>query len=93
MNIWPFSRRKKPLEEGKRRKRGLDETHAILSLFESMCSAQEKSIYMAELYRQGYQGGGVFAGVMYQACLKASPEKLRQAERIISSSAPASSLA
>lgn len=84
MNIWPF-RKREDASSQHTAERELDKLHATLRTFEDMCSADERDAYMAELYRQGYQGGCVFPGVMYQACRKASPDKMRQAEIVAAS--------
>jgi len=89
MRTWPFNKRQ-PVQDD-RRLAHQERTHQVMRLFESMCTETEKSAYMAELYRHGYQGGPVFTGIMWNACMKAAPDKLQQADRIIpSSSAPAS---
>jgi len=84
MRIWPFKKRE-PLSAD-RRVDYQERTHQVMRMFESMCTESEKSVYMGELYRQGYQGGPVFTGIMWSACMKAAPDKLQQADRIIPSS-------
>lgn len=84
MRIWPFKARPTiaKFAQDDARLASQDRAHRVMQLFENMCTPAEKSAYMGELYRQGYQGGPVFTGVMWAACMKASPDKLQQADRI-----------
>lgn len=82
MNIWPFKKRNDHRSSIVQRELELQSIHRTLAIFESICTSEERDAYMGELRRQGYQGGSVYEGVMWNACMKAAPEKLAQAERM-----------